>query len=160
MELAIIAAVSDNNVIGIRNRIPWNIKEDIERFKRLTLDHPVIMGRRTYESIPERFRPLPQRKNIILSRNLEQKEGIFVAGSIKEALEFTENQDSYVIGGAEIYKLFLPVVNRIEFTRVHKQFPGDSFFPEINLGGWDLINKEDGLSKDGIPYSFLTYVRR
>ncbi len=161
MGLTIIAAVSENNVIGKDGKIPWNIKKDIDRFKRLTLEHPiVIMGRRTYESIPEKFRPLPNRKNIVLSTTLEPQKGIYVARTIKEALEFTENQDSYVMGGERVYRSFLHLTNRIELTRVYKNFDGDAFFPEVNLGGWDLINQEDGLSEDGIPYSFLTYLRR
>lgn len=160
MELVIIAAVSENGVIGLNNRIPWHIKDDIERFKGLTLNHPVIMGRKTYESLGRKFKPLPERKNIVLSRTLETLSGIYIARNIQEALEFTENQDSYIIGGEKVYRSFLHLANKIELTRIHRDFPGDSFFPEVNLGGWDLTNKEDGLSERGIPYSFLTYVRR
>lgn len=160
MELAIIAAVSENNVIGKDGKIPWHIKEDIDRFKRLTLEHPVIMGRITYELLPERFRPLPQRKNIVLSNTLESREGIYIAKNIREALNLTDDLDSYVIGGSKIYRLFLHLTNKIELTRVHRNFEGDAFFPEINLNEWVLKNRLYNVSKEGISYSFLSYLRR
>lgn len=164
MNLTIIAAVSENNVIGINGRIPWKIKEDMQRFKELTLYHPVIMGRKTYESIPEKFRPLPQRENIILSRTLERKEGIYVARSVDEALAATalgNNQEPYIIGGEQVYNSFLDLSNRIELTRIHKiYYEGDAFFPIINLDEWRLTNKREGSTEDELRYSFLTYNRK
>ncbi|MEK6817418.1 MAG: dihydrofolate reductase, partial [Nanoarchaeota archaeon] len=137
---------------------PWRIKEDMLRFKNLTLNHPVIMGRKTYESIPEKFRPLPDRKNIILSKTLGDQNGIYIAKNIDEALNFTEKKDSYIIGGEEIYKMFLPLSNKIELTRVHKNYEGDVFFPEVNWDEWNLINDSGKLSTDkDTEYSFLTY---
>ena len=106
MSLILIAAVSDNDVIGLNGKVPWYIPEDMKRFKELTLNHPVIMGRKTYESIPDNSRPLPKRKNIILSRTLNHGDGIYIARNIEEVLALTENQDSYVIGGRKIYGLF------------------------------------------------------
>jgi len=160
MDLTIIAAASENNVIGKENRIPWRIKEDMNRFKRLTLNHPVIMGRKTYESLPPKFRPLPQRKNIILSNTLASEEGIYIAENIEEALGLTDDKDSYIIGGGEIYELFLPFTDKIELTRIHRHFKGDAFFPEVDWKDWNLVHEEKNLSESGLPYSFLTYEKR
>jgi len=160
MDLTIIVAVSKNNVIGFKGKIPWEIPEDLKRFQRLTLGHPVIMGENTFFSIMNRNgQPLPKRKNIVLSETLEQKNGIYVARNIREAIGLAENQDAYVIGGERVYREFLHLATGMELTRVHVNFEGDAFFPEINEGAWNLTNKEDGLSKQGIPYSFLTYHR-
>ncbi|HLC86348.1 MAG TPA: dihydrofolate reductase [Candidatus Nanoarchaeia archaeon] len=158
MSLTILAAISENGVIGIENRIPWRIREDMQRFKELTLNHSVIMGRVTYDSLPERFRPLPQRKNIVLSLSMPQSEGIYVARNIEEALDLAE-QNAYVIGGRKIYELFLPHSDRMEITRVHQNFSGDAFFPYVDWNEWILTNRKDGTSEDGIPYSFLSYSR-
>ena len=106
MKITLISAVSENNVIGIENIIPWRIKEDMLRFKELTLNHPVIMGRKTYESFPEKFRPLPGRKNIVLSNTWKKQNGIYVAKSVHEALNETENKDSYVIGERKFIAIF------------------------------------------------------
>src|SRR3989344_646152 len=110
MDLTLIVAISNNNVIGNNGKIPWRISEDLKRFRELTINHPVIMGRKTYDSFPEKFKPLPRRKNIILSKSLDEKENIYVARTIEDALELTEGQDPYVIGGKDIYQLFLPHV--------------------------------------------------
>ena len=158
MNLTIIVAVSANNVIGKNGKIPWKISEDMKRFKELTTGHPVIMGRKTYESFPPKFRPLPERKNIVLSRNLNSNENIYIARNIEEALELTEDKNSYIIGGEKIYESFFPLVNKIELTRVHKFMEGDVFFPEVNWNEWNLINEEKNI--DEIPYSFMTYVRK
>lgn len=160
MDLTIIAAVSDNNVIGIGNKIPWYIKEDLQRFKRLTLNHPVIMGRKTYKSIPEKFRPLPHRKNIILSSRMESSEGIYVARSIEEALKLANDDDSYVMGGERVYRDFLPLSNRMELTRVHEKYNGDAFFPEVNWEDWKLDGETRNENSLGLEYSFLSYVRK
>src|SRR3989344_6345116 len=144
MSLTIIAAVSENNVIGIENRIPWHIKEDIDRFKQLTTVHPIIMGRKTYESLPKNFRPLPQRKNIVLSSTLEPTEGIYIARNLEEALKLAEEQDTYVIGGKTVYELLLPIANKMEITKVHTYFLGDTFFPEVNWNDWGLIHIHEG----------------
>ena len=156
-----IVAISENNVIGIGDKIPWRIKEDTIRFKKLTLNHSVIMGRKTYGSIPEKFRPLPDRKNIILSKTLEAQNGIYTARNIDEALHFAGDKDAYIIGGREIYKIFLSFANKFELTRVHKNYQGDVFFPKVDWNKWDLINDSGRFStNEGIKYSFLTYNRR
>ena len=161
MDLTIIVSASKNNVIGLKGKTPWHISKDMKRFRDITINHPVIMGRKTYESILETLgKPLPQRKNIVLSETLESGEGIYVARNIKEALELANNQDTYVIGGEKVYRLFLPLVNRIELTRIHQHFEGDAFFPEQNWEDWKMLIGKKNLSEDGIPYSFLTYLRK
>tara|TARA_Y100000034_G_scaffold59011_1_gene71833 strand:+ start:6231 stop:6716 length:486 start_codon:yes stop_codon:yes gene_type:complete len=161
MNLALIAAISDNNVIGLNGKIPWHIPEDLRRFKKLTLNHPVIMGRKTYESLPEKFCPLPQRKNIVLSNSLDFQEGIYIARNVEEALRLIEGFDSYVIGGKEVYETFLPRTNKLEITRVHRDFEGDTFFPEINWDELNFFESEAMVSKhEGISYSFITYYKK
>ena len=171
MSLIIIAAISENNVIGKDGKVPWRITKedkakyrgDIDRFRDLTIDHPVIMGRKTYESIPPRYRPLPRRLNIVLSRSKDfLDEGVADVRSVEEALKICDdyfiggiNEGSYVIGGAEIYNIFLPLASRMEITRIHRHFEGDAFFPEVN---WDEWQKKGEEPREG--YSFLTYVRK
>tara|TARA_Y100000310_G_scaffold344356_1_gene456710 strand:+ start:7280 stop:7762 length:483 start_codon:yes stop_codon:yes gene_type:complete len=159
--ITLIAAISDNNVIGSNGKIPWYLPEDLRRFKEITLNHPVIMGRKTYESIPKKFRPLPQRKNIVLSSSLKNQKGIYIARTIDEALELTEDRDSYIIGGESVYESFLPIAEELEITRVRKNFEGDAFFPKVNWDEWNLSSEESGTSKnESIPYYFLTYLRK
>ena len=156
-----IVAASANDVIGINNKIPWYIPEDMNHFKELTIGNPVIMGRKTYESIPEKFRPLPKRKNIILSSTLESQDGIYIARDIPQAIDFTEEKLSYITGGEGVYREFLPLIKRIELTRVHQNFDGDTFLPKINWNDWKIIKQEDKVSEKGnIPFSFLTYIRK
>jgi len=161
MSLTLIASVSDNNVIGLNGKLPWNIPEDLKRFRELTIGHPVIMGRKTYDSIPEKFRPLPKRKNIVLSRSFEENEKIYLARNMREARELVGEEDAYIIGGESIYRLFLPFADKMEITRVHKSFEGDCFFPKMNWGRWNLDKEEKNASKNkGILYSFMTYSKR
>ena len=158
MLLTLIAAVSENNVIGNRGTIPWHIPEDLQRFRDLTSGHPVIQGRKTYESIVKKLgHPLPGRKNIVLSKNLASREGILVARTVEEALRFAvaERKDAYAIGGEEVYRTFLPLADRMELTRVHKRVEGDSFFPEIDFNSWEKINEVKRRS-----YSFLKYEKK
>ena len=158
--ITLIAAISYDNVIGINGQVPWNIPEDMKRFKEKTLDSPVIMGRRTYESLPEKFSPLPQRKNIVLSSSLKPQNRIYIARNMQKVFELTEDLDSYVIGGREIYELFLPHVNIMEITRVQGSFKGDTFFPSVKWKEWNLLEEEKKRSEDQkFSYSFLTYER-
>ena len=160
MNLTIIATVSENRVIGNKNTIPWKIDEDIIRFKRLTLNSPVIMGRKTYESLPPASRPLSERKNIILSTTLKSKKGLYVARTLEEAIEFAEEKDSYIIGGQKVYEAFLPLVNKIELTKIYKGFEGDVFFPDVDWRGWKIVNFSGKRSTDsGLEYTFITYLR-
>jgi dihydrofolate reductase len=118
------------------------------------------MGRKTYESLPESFRPLPGRKNIVLSKSLESIEGIYLAKNIGEALKITENQEAYIIGGSQIYESFLPFANKMELTRIHRNYEGDVYFPEINWKEWSLVNREDRETIKGLKYSFETYKKQ
>jgi len=154
-EIIIIAAVSENNVIGKDGKIPWDIKEDLQRFKKLTLTHPVVMGRKTYESLP--VKPLKDRINIVLTRDKNFRPiGVIVKNSLQDSLEYCKNYDKvFIIGGQSVFEEGLKVANTLELTRVHGNYEGDAFFPEINFDEWDLKNRDDG---EG--YSFLTYVKR
>ena len=155
MNLTIIAAVSENNVIGRNGDIPWNLPKDMKRFSKLTSNHPIIMGRKTYKSIG---RPLPKRKNIILSkRSTFKNKDLYIARNIEQALSLAEGQDTYIIGGNKVYEAFLPEANKMEITRVHRYcLCGDlTFFPEVNWDEWKEINKEPS---NGC--SFITYERK
>ena len=159
MKFTLIAALSENNVIGKGEIIPWKIPEDMKRFKSLTLNHSVIMGRKTYLSIPEKFRPLPQRKNIVMSKNFENETGIYIARSIQEAIDLAEDIPTYIIGGAEVYRQFLPLADNLEITRVYKNFEGDVYFPKVDWKNWKQIGEIPGQTEDGLKYSFLTFKR-
>ena len=160
MDLHIIAAVSENGVIGKDGQIPWHIPEDLKRFKELTNSHPVIMGRVTYESLPERFRPLPNRQNIVVTNNrsFQTPSGVIVACSPKEASQRASNLDAdvYVIGGATIYGAFLPSAKFLNITRVHKKIEGENLtlFPAYRASKWHETARED---RDG--FSFVDYQR-
>ena len=161
MGLRIIVAVSENNVIGVGGRIPWDIKEDRVRFRDLTLECPiVIMGRKTYESIPKKFRPLPERKNIVLSKTLNPEEGIYIARSLEEAIKLTNGLESYIVGGEKVYEEFLPLVNLMDITKVQRNYEGDAFFPKIDWEDWIKVFEDKKVSDKGIPFSFLRYSRK
>jgi len=153
-EIIIIVAVAKNNVIGKDNKIPWHISDDFKHFKELTLNHPIIMGKNTYFSLPKR--PLPERENIVLTflDDSFNESGITIMHSLKNALEYTENKDVYIIGGASVYKQAMEFATKLEITSIDKEYQGDTFFPEISLDIWKLI-KED--KRDG--YSFQTYIK-
>ena len=151
MELILIAAISENYVIGNNGRIPWKIPEDMKRFKELTIGHAVIMGRKTYESIGK---PLPKRTNIVVTRSDLAHEGIVVCHSIDEAIKQCTGQ-TYIIGGQQIYEQTINLANKLEITKVHQQFPGDAFFPLIDENAWKEIARTD---QQG--YSFVTYSRK
>lgn len=156
LDITIIVAISENNVIGKGNKIPWHISEDLKRFKRMTLGHSVIMGRNTFESVKK---PFEYRKNIVLSNTLPKQNGIYVARTIGEAIGLIEGENPYIIGGAEIYKLFLPLSNKLEITKVHKNFEGDAFFPYVNWMEWKSTKIDSNKSENGLSYSFMTYER-
>src|SRR3989344_4286395 len=155
MNLTIIAALSENHVIGDHNTLPWHIPEDLQRFKQLTLEHAVIMGRKTYESILERLKkPLPKRKNIVLTNNLHfHDEKILIARSLEQALTYGDKEkENFIIGGEEIFKLFLPISQKMELTVVKGNYQGDAFFPDVNWSEWQLTSEDKREA-----YSFQTY---
>lgn len=154
--LAIIYAISLNCVIGKGGRLPWSLPSDLRHFRELTVGHKVIMGRKTFESLPERYRPLPGRQNIVLSRTMKETDGIAVCRSWEEVLKLVgKEEEAFVIGGREVFKLALPVAKRLYRTLVFAYCSGDVLFPNLNEG-WELI--EDGEirrgTKDQYSYSF------
>ncbi|HLC86974.1 MAG TPA: dihydrofolate reductase [Candidatus Nanoarchaeia archaeon] len=161
MTITIIAAVSKNGVIGKDGKIPWKIPEDIKRFKELTIGHPVIIGRKTYWSLPDKFRPLPNRTNIVASRNekghLKYPLEVIVCNSIEDAVKKASihNPDIYVIGGEKIYREFIRCADKIELTRVNRNVEGDAYFPEICPENWEITAREDH-----VEYSFITYEKK
>tara|TARA_B100001996_G_scaffold321956_1_gene266631 strand:+ start:40 stop:534 length:495 start_codon:yes stop_codon:yes gene_type:complete len=157
-ELTIIAAVSINNVIGNKNKLIWDLPNDLKRFKELTTGHSVIMGRKTFDSLPN---PLPNRDNIIITRNTDYSNpDIKVCSSIEDAINLTKTDSQpFIIGGGEIYSQTINLVDKIELTRVYKEFDGDAYFPEIPLDNFELINEEryNSNAENEFDYSFLTY---
>lgn len=160
-ELTIIAAASANNVIGFNNKLIWNIPKDLKRFKELTQGHSVIMGRKTFESLPS---PLPNRRNIVVTRNKDYSpEGIEVFSSIEDAIYVCKDDlQPFIIGGGEIYSQTINLVDKIELTRVYKDYQGDAFFPDIPMDKFELTNELVNYLDDdsSTKYSFLTYIRK
>lgn len=158
--LAIVALNSDR-VIGRRGDLPWHLSEDLKRFKTLTMGHPVIMGRKTWESLPKR--PLPGRQNIVVSRNPEfVAEGAETATSIEEALQLCNDSEPFIIGGGSIYTAALPLCSQLMVTEVDMKIDdADTFFPPIDPALWEVTEATDWeTSTKGIPYRFLTYTRK
>ena len=155
--IKIIVATSKNKVIGNNNELIWKLSSDLKRFKELTTGHPVVMGRKTYESIGK---PLPNRRNIIITRNLEYEvNGCEVVYSLEEALLLTNN-DCFIIGGGEIYNQSLELADKIYLTLVHQDFEGDTQFPELN-SEWAKMSRKDfeADEKNEYNYSFIEYDR-
>ncbi|WP_309912264.1 dihydrofolate reductase [Arcicella sp. BE51] len=144
LKLSIIVAVAENGVIGHNNQLIWRLPEDLKMFKRLTTGHPVIMGRKTFESIGK---PLPNRTSIIITRDQDfQVEGCITVHSLEDAIEAAseiEDNETFIIGGAEIYRLSLPFADKIYLTEVHHAFEGDTFFPSIDKNIWEEVSRID-----------------
>ena len=161
--ISFILAMDENRVIGKENQLPWHLPEDLKFFKRTTMGHPIIMGRKTFESIG---RALPGRENIIITRNTDYSNPeCTVLHSVEELLSYCkEKQDEeyFVIGGAEIFKELFSKVDRLYITKIHEEFAGDTFFPAFNLDEWELFSKEKGVKDEKNPYDyeFLIYNRR
>ena len=156
---AIIVAMAKNHVIGVNNKLPWNLPEDLKHFKEKTLNQSVIMGRKTFESLPENFRPLPQRENIVISHQHLNVEHIKTAKSLNDAFNLA-SRNVFIIGGASIYQQAINIVDCLEITEIDLEVKGDAFFPEINLNLWALKNVENHVSKNNIPFSFKTYFKK
>jgi dihydrofolate reductase len=155
--IKIIVAMSENRVIGNNNELIWKLSSDLKRFKDLTTGHPIVMGRKTYESIGK---PLPNRRNIIITRNSEYEvEGCETVSSLEEALLLT-NSDCFIIGGGEIYKQSLEIADKIYLTLVHKDLEGDTSFPELDETWVSIDNKYfESDEKNEHNYSFIEYER-
>jgi dihydrofolate reductase len=162
-EICLIAAVAANGVIGAGNALPWHLPADLRRFKELTWGHPVVMGRNTWNSLPVRFRPLPGRTNIVVSRDPDfAPAGARVARSLEEALAAgtAAGAPVFVIGGAEIYAQALPRAARVHLTRLHFQVAGDAFFPPLDAAQWRETAREEHPAAEGRPaYAFVTLER-
>ena len=160
--LALIAACGRGRVIGIDNRLPWHLPEDMKFFRETTRGKPVIMGRKTWESLPDAFRPLPGRLNIVVSRNAGfQAAGGTVVGSLPEALSAARDANiAFVIGGAELYRQSLPLADRLILTEIDQDYPGDAFFPPFSMDEWTETSRQPQVSATGLPFAFVTYERR
>lgn len=163
MELTLIAAMSDRRVIGYKGTVPWKIPADMKRFRELTTGYPIIMGRKTYDSIPDKFRPLPERKNIVISRqDISLPQEVILAKQVGEAISVGQREarkmgkdNVYVIGGEEIYKQTIALATRLEMTQVRGNYEGDAFFPSIDSNKWKVDKLEE------IPACiFATYIRK
>ena len=156
--VTLIAAASENNIIGKDNKLIWRLSDDLKHFKELTKGHFVIMGRKTFESMPK---ALPNRTNVIITRKTDYKaENTIVVNSLEKALKVAENDNQpFVIGGGEIYKLSMEIADRIELTRVHTSIEGDTSFPEIDLEKWKEVKNEKRFKneKNEYDFSFLRY---
>ena len=158
--IALIVAVAENGVIGGDNCLLWHISEDLKHFKTVTTGHPVVMGRKTFESLG---RPLPNRRNVVITRQNIAIEGCEVAHSLEEALAlFQPEEKVFVIGGAQIYRQALPLCKEFYLTRVFHAYQGDTHFPEWDEREWQLVDSESFASGKEFPYPFAfeRYVRR
>ena len=165
MIISLIVALSSNRVIGINNQLPWKLSHDLAWFKKQTMDKTIIMGRKTWESLP--FRPLPGRKHIIISRNPEYKiqdhkaniiESVHLTGSIEDALTFAnenEEQEVMFIGGAMIYEQALPLCHKLYLTMIKQEFEGDAFFPDYMQFTWKKSFIEKHKTDSGMEYDFM-----
>jgi dihydrofolate reductase len=156
--ISIIAAMSQNYVIGNRNKLPWHIPADLLRFKRLTLDHPIIMGRKTYQSIGH---PLPNRTNIVLTQHSSLIPDVHTVHNLHDAINYASGlltPEIFIIGGAEIFALALPITERIYLTIVHQNYFGDTYFPQYNSEFNSIVAKEDHFEVTP-AFTFLTLER-
>lgn len=163
--ISLIAAVAANRAIGKNNELLWHLPEDMRHFRETTHGKPVIMGRKTWESLPDAFRPLPGRQNIVVSRNpAYQAPGATLVGSLEDALRKAELSDkadeAFVIGGAELYRQALPLASRLYLTEVAESFEADVFFPEVLPQDWEEVSRQKQQSESGPSFSFVIYQRR
>jgi dihydrofolate reductase len=160
--LTLIAAVARNRVIGSRNRLPWRLPEDLRHFRAATRGYPVIMGRKTWESLPSAFRPLPERVNIVVSRQPDYplSAGVHLARSLDDALALAQTGgEAFVIGGAQLYAAALPAAHRLLITEIDREIAGDAWFPALAPDEWQETRREAHISQDGLPFAFVTYLR-
>ncbi len=160
MKIGLIWAQARGGVIGKGGVMPWHLPEDLAHFKRVTLSHPVIMGRKTWDSIPPRFRPLPGRRNIVVTRQADfDRNGALSASSLREALQICENTEQiWIIGGAQIYAQALPLADELVVTEIDADFAGDAFAPAIGTD-WREVAREPLVSSTGLKLAFVTWRR-
>lgn len=159
MKVALVAAVARGGVIGRDGGLPWRLPEDLAHFREVTTGHPVVMGRRTWESLPERFRPLPGRRNVVVTRSPDwSAAGAERAGSLHEALELLSGEERVsVIGGRELFEAALPIVDEIVLTEIDADFDGDTVFPDWDRSAFLEVAREKHLSENRTPFAFVTY---
>jgi len=161
--ISIIVAIAENNVIGKDNTLIWHLPADMKFFKEKTTGHCIITGRKNYESIPEKFRPLPNRTNIVVTRQTNYNApGAIVVGSIEEALitsKQTGETEIFIIGGADIYKQCLNLADRVYLTQIHQLFEGDAFFPKLDSSKWKETKRTKGITdeKNKYDYDFVIF---
>jgi dihydrofolate reductase len=159
-QLTLVVAMDAERGIGVDNQLPWHLPEDLAHFKRVTLGHPIIMGRKTFDSIG---RPLPKRRNIVVTRNAAwSHEGVEVAGSLQEAIALAGdelgNVTASIIGGAQVFTEAMDIADRMIVTHIDKTYRCDTFFPEIDPGKWTAVSRELQHSESGdVDFSFVTY---
>lgn len=165
MIISLIAAVAENNVIGKNNDLPWHLPADMKYFRDTTMGHCVIMGRKNYDSIPLKYRPLEGRSNIIVTRQKDFKaEGCIVVNSLKDALSECKKRNEtevFIIGGGDIFRQSMDIADKIHYTKIHHTFEGDAFFPKLDESKWKLVSKKDLQpdAKNRFPFSFCIYER-
>lgn len=151
MQLSIITAIDKNRVIGHQNKLPWSLPADLIRFKRITWGKPIIMGRHTFDSIGK---PLPGRKNIVLSRSGFAHPGCHVYTDLQQAIRDNEHEkEVFIIGGEKLYQQTIAIAHRLYLTIIHHEFEGDSFFPEWDQSNWEIIEQEEFIPDGQNPYS-------
>lgn len=162
MRLALIAAVARNGAIGLRGTMPWQLPADLAHFKRTTLGCPVVMGRKTWESLPPRFRPLPGRRNLVVTRNAAwHAAGAEPAQSLAAALARLQDAERvFVIGGGELYREALPLADELVLTEIDADFEADTFLPPWPREAFEEVSRERHRADEGWPYAFVTYRRR
>lgn len=159
--ISIIVAIAQNYAIGKDNQLLWHISDDLKRFKKLTLDHTIVMGKRTFESLP--VRPLKNRRSIVITDITGEKiEGCEMAYSIEEAINiFDKDKENFIIGGGSIYRQFLSYADKLYITWVHKDFDADTFFPEIDENIWKIVEMEEHIDESSqLKYGFFVYLRK
>ncbi len=159
--ITIIAAIADNNALGKDNQLIWHLPADLKRFKQVTLNHHIIMGRKTFESLGK---PLPNRTSIIITRNKNYKvAGCILVNSLEEALKAAEKDENpYILGGAEIYKQAIEIADKLDITFVHHNFEADAFFPKIDTTIWKETSRQDFKAddKNKYDYSFVSFEKK
>lgn len=157
-KLALIVAIDSQHGIGVNNTLPWHLPQDLAHFKRTTTGHPIIMGRKTFDSIG---RALPNRRNIVISRGTACHDGVEVVPSIEAALQLVGDTEAFIIGGAQIFTEILPLAERLIVTEIGKNFDCDVFFPPISAQDWiEVAREQHHCEKNDFDYAFVTYQKR
>ncbi len=158
MIISLIAALTQNRVIGKNNGLPWHLPDDMKYFMQTTKQHYVVMGRKNYESIPEKFRPLPNRTNLVVTRQSNfSAPNCTIVNSLERAIDIAKQnkvQELFIIGGSEIYQLAMPLANRLYLTEIQTELTGDTYFPQVDLSLWNEVSRIHHLADNRHQYSF------